>query len=180
MHISEEFPIEAAAPVCVNNAGIVLVVPYFTRLFSMLKLTDNNVFTGVDAQIRAACLIRLMTHPGKGFPDTEMQLNKWLVGLRDDQVIPPVFEPTQEEIDTIRDLLSALLKNWPKLKNTSIEAFRDAFLQRAGHFEKKSEGYYDFLTVEDRAYDLLLDSCPWNFRTLKLPWTPKVLQVKWR
>jgi len=36
------------------------------------------------------------------------------------------------------------------------------------------------LTVEERAFDVLLDSIAWNFRFIKTPWMEKILRVKWR
>ncbi|MPN28706.1 hypothetical protein SDC9_176151 [bioreactor metagenome] len=90
--LSNDLSGNATTPIYVNNAGIALAVPYFTRLFNMLKLTENNKFTGIDTQIRAACLIRYITHPGKGYPEAEMQLNKLLTSLPANQLIPSVFE----------------------------------------------------------------------------------------
>ena len=35
------------------------------------------------------------------------------------------------------------------------------------------------LTVEEKAYDILLETIPWGFRQVRLPWLKKYVQVKW-
>ena len=35
------------------------------------------------------------------------------------------------------------------------------------------------LTVGKKAYDLLLETVPWGFRQIRLPWLKKYVQVKW-
>ncbi|WP_368165261.1 contractile injection system tape measure protein [Bacteroides cellulosilyticus] len=35
------------------------------------------------------------------------------------------------------------------------------------------------LTVDDKTHDILLDSVPWGFRQIRLPWLKKYIQVKW-
>ena len=75
-------------------------------------------------------------------------------------------------------MLEGVRSNWTKLKNTSIEGIRQAFLQREGKLEEKDDFYH--LTVEEKAYDILLDSVPWNFRMIRHPWMKKTVQVKWR
>jgi hypothetical protein len=64
------------------------------------------------------------------------------------------------------------------MKNTSTDSFRAAFLQREGKLEETDACY--LLTLEEKAYDLLLDTCPWGFKTIKYQWMEKMIQVKWR
>ena len=37
----------------------------------------------------------------------------------------------------------------------------------------------NILTVDDKTHDILLDSVPWGFRQIRLPWLKKYIQVKW-
>jgi hypothetical protein len=75
-------------------------------------------------------------------------------------------------------MLNGVLQNWGKLKNSSPMTLREAFLRRNGRLEEKEDAYY--LTVEEKAYDMLLDSIPWNFRMIRMPWMKKPVIVKWR
>ncbi|MCC8155256.1 MAG: hypothetical protein LIP01_14345 [Tannerellaceae bacterium] len=34
--------------------------------------------------------------------------------------------------------------------------------------------------MDEKAYDILLDTIPWNFHTIKLSWMQKPIYVKWR
>ena len=35
------------------------------------------------------------------------------------------------------------------------------------------------LTVEKKAFDILLEQIPWSFRTVKLPWNKYIIHVEW-
>ncbi len=169
---------EISEPQFINNAGIVLLAPYLPRLFNMLQLTENNRFKDSEAQIRAMFLLQHAVFGIIAFPEHEMTLNKLLTGFDVAETIPQTVELTPHEKETVENMLKGALQNWQKLRNTSIEGFRAAFLQRNGKLEEKDDFYQ--LTVEDKAYDVLLDTCPWNFRTIKFPWMKKMIQVKWR
>ncbi len=162
----------------INNAGVVLLTPYLPRLFSMLDLIENNNFKDDEAQIKAIYLIQFIVFGTIDFPEHEMFLNKLLTGFETKTPLPHLVEFTEKEIDTTNSMLHAALQHWNKLKNTSIDGLREGFLQREGKWEEKEDFYQ--LTVAEKAYDMLLDSCPWNFRTIKFPWMEKTIQVRWR
>lgn len=111
-------------------------------------------------------------------PEYEMALNKLLVAWPASEALPAGMEITGKEISTLISMLRGALGNWPKLRNTSLEGFREAFLLRAGSLQEKGENY--LLTVEEKAYDMLLDTVPWSFKMIKYPWMDKMIQVKWR
>ena len=164
----------------IGNAGITLLSPYLPRLFSMLELTENNRFKDRDAQIRAMFLIQyvLSGQADREYPEYEMTLNKLLTGFETGIPIPRRIELTEQETETVNSMLQGILQHWEKLKNTSPAGFREGFLQRNGKSEEK-EGFY-LLTVEEKTCDILLDSCPWSFRTIKYGWMKKTMNVKWR
>ncbi|MDR0685890.1 MAG: hypothetical protein LBF79_00285, partial [Dysgonamonadaceae bacterium] len=171
----------------VNNAGIALLSPYLPRLFEMLKLTEEGGFKDSEAQIRAMFLIQYIIfgsplhggeEAGVGCPETEMTLNKILTGFNLEVPIPQTVELSDTERDTVRSMFQGVLSNWDKMKNTSVEGFRAAFLQREGKLEETDDCY--LLTPEEKSYDILLDVCPWGFKTIKYKWMEKRIQVKWR
>jgi hypothetical protein len=107
-----------------------------------------------------------------------MTLNKLLTGFQTGNPIPRSLELTEQETGTVDSMLQGVLANWEKLKNTSLAGLREGFLQRNGKLEEREEMFH--LTVEEKAYDMLLDSCPWSFKTIKYGWMKKGIEVKWR
>ena len=164
----------------IGNAGITLLSPYLPRLFSMLELTENNRFKDRNAQIRAMFLIQyvLFGQADNEYPEYEMTLNKLLTGFETGIPIPRRMELTEQETETVNSMLQSILQHWEKLKNTSPAGLREGFLQRDGKLEEKEDFY--LLTVEEKSYDMLLDSCPWSFKTIKYSWMKKTITVKWR
>lgn len=174
----EEMINDQIEPVYVNNAGMVLVYPFIQRLFSLLELTENNEFKNKEVQTKAIYLLQYAVFEKTDFPEYELVLNKVLAGLAISETVPQNVELSQQEQETVNSMLKSILQYWDKLRNTSVEGFQQAFLQREGRLEEKEDVY--ILTVEEKAYDMLLDSISWNFRMIKLPWMEKRMEVKWR
>lgn len=164
----------------VNNAGLVLLAPFLSRLFHMVGFLEDGKFIGREEQIRAAFLLQYLVFGDeqREYPEHELVLNKILVALDNEQSIPQTIELTEEECSHAEYLLKSVLQHWEKLRNTSLAGLREAFLQREGKLEFKDDSI--LLTVESKAYDVLLDSVPWNFRTVKFLWMRQVIQVRWR
>lgn len=160
----------------INNAGLVLIAPYLPRLFAILGLTEGNRFKDREAQIRAIFIMQYAVFGRTEFPEYEMQLNKILTNFSTGVPIPISIELTQDEINTINSLLTSVTQHWDKVK--SIDALREVFLQREGKIDECEETLE--LTVNLKAYDMLLDTVPWNYKTIKFPWMPKSIHVKWR
>jgi len=112
------------------------------------------------------------------FAEHELELNKLLTSLETDTAIPLSVELTDNEKDIINGLLNAVIQNWSKLNNTSIDGLRGNFLIRNGKLEEHDDFYQ--LIVEERAYDILLGSLPWSISTVKFSWMEKGINVKWR
>jgi hypothetical protein len=163
----------------IRNAGVVLLSPYLPRLFSALELTEDGKFKGREAQIRAIFLLQHSVFGASGeYPEYALTLNKLLTGFQTGKPIPRSVELTEKETATVDSMLQGVLANWEKLKNTSAAGLREGFLQREGKLEEHKDIFR--LTVEEKAYDMLLDSCPWSFKTIKFGWMKKGIEVKWR
>lgn len=67
--------------------------------------------------------------------------------------------------------------NWLQMNGTSVEGFRGSFLVREGMLELDEEHWT--LRVKEKTYDILLDTIPWSFRQIRLPWLNKYVQVRW-
>lgn len=160
----------------IGNAGLILLTPFLPRLFTLLKLTENGTFKDRDAQIKAIFLMQYAVFGMVEFPEYELQLNKLLTGVKTGIPLPRSVTLTEHEKKTTDEMLQGILKHWNKVK--TIDGLRDGFLQRDGKLEKKDEVIE--LTIEGKAFDMLLDAVPWNFRTIKFSWMEKTIQVKWR
>jgi hypothetical protein len=165
-------------PLYIRNAGLVLIHPFLTRFFTMLKLTANKKFIDEQAAQRGVHLLHYISHKSEEAPEYELALNKVLCGLPVSMPLEKGVELTEEEKETCESLINGVIQNWTILKNTSPDNFRVSFLHREGRLLYTSEDWQ--LKVENRGYDILLDKLPWAYSIIKLPWMEKVLRVEWR
>lgn len=163
----------------IHNAGLVLLSPYFPRLFSMLNLMDESSRPkDSEAMIKGIFALQYLAYGERDFPEYELVLNKLLTGYEISKPLP-LFSPLEKsEYQILLSLLKGVTQNWEKMKNTSPRGFQTSFLQRSGVLEELDDRW--ILTVESRAYDVLLDSLPWSYTPVKYLWTKKPIYVKWR
>ncbi len=171
---------EAAAveSVYIDNAGLVLLAPYIPRYFDMLGLLENNKFKNREAAERGVHLLQYLLNESTDSFEYQLVLNKLLCGVDAGVPIVRAIEITSEEIAASESLLKGVIGNWPILKNTSIAGLRESFLQREAHLQLKNESWQ--LLVQSKAFDMLLDSLPWSYATIKLSWMKRPIQVDWR
>ena len=174
---------EAVQPdyIPVTNAGLCLFAPWIIRLFGMLELLseDRKDLKDMDARIRAIFILqRLVTAEQREYKESDLAFNRLLVACPFNVPIPKNLELTDKEIETVESMLAGVKANWPKMVNTSVGGFQRSFIERDGRLEQQ-EGKW-VLTVENKAYDILLDSLPWSYKMIRLPWLKKPISVSWR
>ncbi|MCD8193885.1 MAG: hypothetical protein LUD74_04935 [Tannerellaceae bacterium] len=162
----------------IGNAGLVLISPFFPLLFSRLGLTGTHGFKSEDEQVKAIYMLQYLIWGHTDFPEYEMELNRLLTNYPATTVIGRCPELVTHEKTTANGMLEGALQNWKKLQGTSIAGLREGFLQREGSLEEKEDSY--LLQVETKSYDILLDTIPWNFRTINYSWMEKPLFINWR
>lgn len=165
----------------VTNAGLCLLAPWLIRLFGMLDLLteDRKDLKEMDARIRAIFIMqRLVTSEVREYKEGELAFNRLLVGCPFNVPLPKSIELTAKEAETVESMLAGVKANWPKMANTSIGGFQRSFIEREGHLEQQESKWV--LTVENKAYDILLDSLPWSYKMIRLPWLKKPISVSWR
>jgi hypothetical protein len=164
-------------PVFINMAGLVLIAPFLPRFFSNCGLLEDKVFKSREHQVRA---IHLLYHVATGqdeAPEHELVLCKLLCHYPVQMPVPLSGGLTDHEKEQTIELLHAVIGNWDKIQNTSIDNFRGSFLIRDGMLKDTGEQFT--LQVERKAYDILLESLPWAYGLVKLPWMSKMITVTW-
>ncbi len=142
-----------------------------------LRLLSDQRFRNEDAAARAVFLLHWLATGHMEAAEFGLILPKLLCGLRLESGMPRHFELSPDEQAESEHVLLSVLGHWPPLKNTSIEGLRLTFLQRQGKLVEKEGGW--LLTVERKAFDVLLDKLPWGFSAVRLPWMESVLHVNW-
>lgn len=168
----------------IPNAGLCLLAIWFPRLLDMLGLlaeTDDGRkdLKDMEARIRAIFILqRLATDEVLEYEEHELAFNRILTGCPFYVPLPKALKLTENEIQTVESMLAGVKTNWEKLKNTSVKGFQHSFIERPGRLEQRGDKWV--LYVEERAYDILLDSLPWSYRQIRLPWLKKKIGVIWR
>ncbi|MCZ8285859.1 MAG: contractile injection system tape measure protein, partial [Bacteroidia bacterium] len=163
--------------VYIQNAGMILLHPFIATLFARAGLTKDGVFAGEAAQSKAVQLLQYAVAGTEQDPEHELVLNKVLSGLKPEDVLIHTTDLTTEEKELINGMIHAILMQWDKMKNTSLEGFRNSFLMREAYLFQTDESWV--LRVEQRGYDIILQTLPWSFGMIKFSWMNKPLIVEW-
>ena len=164
----------------VGNAGLCLLAPWFVRLFAMLGWLDEErkKFRNTASKVRAVFLLQYtVCGEEKEWREAELAFNRLLTAQPGHVPLPKRLPLTEEERQTADSMVVGVKANWPQMDGTSVEGFRGSFLLREGTLEQEEERW--LLTVEEKVYDILLETVPWGFRQIRLPWLKKHVQVRW-
>lgn len=171
----------SSGTVTVNNAGLVLLAPWFPKLFSMLGLLDDEKknFVSSESRNRAIFIIqRMVTSEKRRFTEDDLIFNRVLVNAPFGESLPGELDLTPHETDTVEAMLKGVKANWPQMVNTSISGFQHSFIKRQGLLEFQEEKW--LLTVAPCSYDILLDSLPWAYQLIRFPWLENRITVRWK
>lgn len=161
----------------IANAGIVLLHPFISVYFSKLLLVQNGQFVTDEARQRAAHLLQYVAYGTTQHPEYLLPLNKILCNIPLQQPIDSIIEVTETEAAITEQLFGAIKQQWSKLQNTSVEGLRQSFLQREGILTQADDGWN--LRVNQKAYDIILQTLPWGLSLVKFAWMDKILNVEW-
>lgn len=161
----------------VNNAGLVLLYPFLTTAFLRLGYLQAGQFISQDAQIRAIHLLQYTVNGKEVHAEHELVLNKVLCNFPLEEPVPLELTLKEEEKQLSHEMLKVVLQQWERMKHTSAEGFQEAFLSRDGALWETEEAW--FLRVEQRGYDLILQTLPWSAAMVKTSWMHKVLYTEW-
>ena len=166
---------EAKTGIYILLAGLVLIHPFLPQLFRGLAVADDEKLL---QPTRALHLLYFLVTGESISPEYELVLPKILCNISLDATVELEIALTAGEQEEAEALLSAVIRHWNVLKNTSIDGLRETFLKRSGKLSKRSDGEW-LLQVESKSYDLLLEQLPWGISMIKLPWMSQMLRVEW-
>lgn len=159
----------------VDNAGLILLHPFLKYFFSAVGvLGDGDILSDLPL---AAHLLHYIATGRECDYEHSMLLEKYLVGIPQDQIIErnvPIDDALKEEVE---GLLNAFKQNWPKMSGSSNDAIRETFLQRQAKLLDESP--QPRLIVERKTVDILLEELNWTISIIRFPWMEAVLYVEW-
>lgn len=161
----------------IQNAGLVLINHYIPMLFERLGIIDSQKYFVDEKQLDAVHYLQYVAVGDSQTDEPYLALNKILCGIPLNQPIKnEISIPTEHKV-LVEELIMAMIGYWPEIGSSSIDGFRGNWLIRNGlliEYEDKWE-----LTIEKRAYDLLIHKSPFTFSIIKYPWMKKPLYVQW-
>lgn len=161
----------------VKGAGIILLAPFLKSFFTTLQLLQANEWVTRQAQVKAVYLLKYLGNGSQQYEEYQLVLEKLLCGLPINHPIEAAPEFTQADNDEAQDLLLSVLEHWQRLKNTSVNGLRESFFKRDGILTAKESNWQ--LQVERKTMDVLLESIPWGFSTISLPWNKYIIFTEW-
>jgi len=162
----------------VNNAGLVLLNGYIKMLFERLALLSANAaFLTPDALFNAIQYLQFLATGTNDTGKDVLALNKVICGV---SLLMPVkhdlvFSDRNKEL--IDGLIKAAISHWPQIGQSSVDSFRGNWLLRDGILVEYADKWE--LTVEKKAYDILIAQSPFSFSVIKYPWMDKPIHVNW-
>lgn len=162
----------------IDNAGLVILHPFLLNLFQKLNLCKDEVWIDKKSQHKAVLLTQYLVTGQEVFFENELILNKLICGFPIENVINTKQKISKEEKEICNDLLLVVIDYWTVMKNSSVEALRETFLQRAGKLSL-SETRSSELWVEEKGVDVLLSSLPWGISMIQTPLMENFLHCYW-
>jgi hypothetical protein len=161
----------------VENAGLVLLNPFFQPCFEDLGWVVKGEFVDEEAQENAVLLVAYMGSGNLEIPESYLPLAKVLCGMDVGRPVRMEVDLEQRALDEANALLEAAAGYWEKAGKMSPDQLRGAFLMREGRLQDIMSGWN--LKVDRQTIDILLEFLPWSFGTIKLPWMRQIFTVDW-
>lgn len=162
----------------VTNAGLILLWPFLPRFFRKLELTAERQFVDRQSRFRAINILQYLVTGERSTFEHVMVFNKVLCGYSVERPFPSDITFSENELQEADALLESAIEQWEALKSTSVEGFRQSFLQRNARLEELPKQWE--LQVESKGFDVLLDKLPWGISVARLPWMNNPIYVNWR
>lgn len=161
----------------IQNAGLILLWPFLSRLFDKLNLLEKGVFVDDDSHQKAILLTEYLVTGKMEFEESFLALNKIICGAPLDMFVDINIPFEKFELDLCESLLNSVINNWEKINGSSISTLRETFLIREGALSK-FKGDFN-LNIEKKAFDVLLNTLPWNIKMIQTSLMKNRILVDW-
>ncbi len=176
-NVSKEESITLEKVYC-NNAGLIIFHPFLKEFFEINELMKEGNWIDQKSQERAVILTEYLVSKKELCYENELVLNKLICGLQPTGLVRTRVRISEKEKQNCEELNSVVISHWKKLKDTSIETFRESFLKRKGILQQDEYQNWQLL-VESKGIDLLLNYLPWGFSEIQLPWMQEKIICNW-
>ncbi len=162
----------------INNAGLVITQSFLPTFFERLGLLQEKAFRSKEDQQKAVCYLQYLATGKMESMQTDLFLNKIICGLPVSEDVPLHIDLKPQEEELAEGLIKSIIDHWKPINQQSVEVFRESWLIRGGMLTEEENCWQ--LTVEQRAYDVLINQIPFSFSTIRFPWMEKPLYVNWK
>ncbi len=161
----------------VNNAGLILLNPFFQPCLQDLGWLENGEFVDEEAQENAVLLMAWIASGEQEISEACLPLAKVLCGMDVGRPVRIEVDLPQRALDEAIAMMEAAAGYWEKAGKLAPDQLRGAFLMRDGRLQDITSGWN--LKVDRQTIDILLEFLPWGYGTIMLPWMRKLLTVDW-
>lgn len=165
-------------PLFIHNAGLVLLHPYLAHLFERAGFFRDGKFKSNRARKEAVLFLNYILLNDANYVEENLTLNKILCGLNVSEIIDFDLEITTELADTASSLLDAFTGHWSSISNSTHDGLRGGWFWREGKLLITEDSFE--LTVEQKAYDILMDQLPFTLSPVVCSWMKNPLNINWR
>ena len=164
--------------IVIQNAGLIILWPFFYRLFDKCNLLIDKKFKDDLAVQKGVILTQYLVTGSLKINENELVLNKILCGVDLRTPIDVNIDIQDLDLEMCDSLLKGVLKNWEKLNNSSIAALRETFLIREGILTPNELDYN--LDIIKETFDMLLETIPWNISIIQTTFMENRINVDWK
>ena len=164
--------------IVIQNAGLIILWPFFYRLFDKCNLLIDKKFKDDLAIQKGVILTQYLVTGSLKINENELVLNKILCGVDLRTPIDVNIDIQDLDLEMCDSLLKGVLKNWEKLNNSSIAALRETFLIREGILTPNELDYN--LDIIKETFDMLLETIPWNISIIQTTFMENRINVDWK
>ena|GEM_PF-1549697 len=168
---------EADKAIYIRNAGLVIFHPFLSRMFEELGFRNDNEWVDEQSVQRAIVSVQCLATSQERVEEVDLVLPKILCGVPIEEMITEGLVASEHIRIASDELVQAVIGHWAVLKNTGVESFREAFIQREGKLLQVDHGWS--LQVERKAIDVLFGSLPWGIGVTRLPWMKEMIFTEW-
>lgn len=161
----------------VNNAGLILLNPFFQPCFQDLGWLENGEFVDEEAQENAVLLMAWIASGDLVISEACLPLAKVMCGMEVGRPVRIEVDLPQRALDEATAMMEAAAGYWEKAGKLAPDQLRGSFLMRDGRLQDITSGWN--LKVDRQTIDILLEFLPWGYGTIMLPWMRSLLTVDW-